>query len=93
MGSIPSSGVNKRNGEVKIEEKVANVVENLKNNSIVKEIVENVETENLALKPSQTVNLEKIKNETKVKKVRDIRSLQTLKDIKMPNNENEPCLF
>jgi hypothetical protein len=86
MGSVPSSGVNKRNREVKIEEKVANVAEDLKNDSILKEIVKNVETHNLALKPSQTVNLEKVKNETKVKKVRDIRSLQTLKDIKIPNN-------
>ena len=62
MGSVPSSGGNQNNCEVKIEENVAKVAEDLKNDSILKEIVQNVEKEPLALKPSQSVNLEKVKN-------------------------------
>lgn len=88
MGSAPSLG-NQGNCIERVEEKASNVVEDLKNDSILKEILINVDREPLALKPSQSVNLEKTKNENKVKKVKDIRSLHSLKDIKLQNNENK----
>ena len=69
-----------------MDEKVAKVVEDLKNDSVLKEITQNVEKEPVVLKPSQSVNLDKVKNETKVKKVKDIRSLQTLKDVRIHDN-------
>jgi hypothetical protein len=62
MGSAPSSGGNQKNCEAKIEENIAKVAEDLKNDSILKEIVQNVQKETLALKPSPSVILEKVKN-------------------------------
>ena len=88
MGSTPSSG-NQKETVAKFEQGPVKIVQDLKNDSILKEIVANVNKELLALKPSQSVNLEKTKNQTKVKKVKDIRSLHSLKDIKLQNNENE----
>jgi hypothetical protein len=61
MGSSPSSG-NENKCAVKFEANVAKGVEDFKNDSILKEIAVNTDKEPLALKPSQSVNLEKVKN-------------------------------
>lgn len=61
MGSVPSGG-NQKNCVGKLEEGVAKMTVDLKNDSILKEITQNVEKVQLILKPSQSVNLERAKN-------------------------------
>jgi hypothetical protein len=61
MGSAPSGGSQKI-CDVKAQENVAKVTEEVKTESILKEINQNVEKVVQTLKPSQSVNLEKVKN-------------------------------
>jgi hypothetical protein len=61
MGSAPSGGPQKT-CDVKVQENVTKLGEEVKTESILKEVNQNVEKVVQTLKPSQSVNLDKAKN-------------------------------
>ena len=42
----------------------------------------------MTLKPSQSTNLDKVKNELRVKRTKDVRSVLSFKDLNLKNDEN-----